>query len=197
MKRLLLIVLIIFRAALPAAAQGTDICTPAGLESFTQDFLRHFIEIDKIETELFIPNYRLNLFGEYITFLMACRKPPSCDTLSTTYTEAVAAAQTRDELAIISAKLTADVIICQPVYPLTAILDQAGFECNVLYADETSATLECTGENELSTAQGLYQVMRETQPQLEQISVTLTSGDSESRYIYTGQEWLVEKHYGS
>lgn len=196
MNRLLLILVFVIHIGLPsAAAQDTRHCDPADLQMLTADLLQHFNEIDKIQTELIVTNYRLNLFWEYITFIMGCRQPVACDTLSATYAKAIAEAQTRDELAILSANFTADVIICQPIFPLTGILNDAGFSCDVMYADETFAAMECTGKNDLSVAQGIYQAARAAQPTLEQISVTLTSADSKSRYIYTGQEWLTEIHY--
>ena len=191
MIRQLLIALFVFNAVLiPPLAQDDNGCD---LDFLTANFLHHLNEpapsqyLDILRWER-----RLETFFEYMTFLIICREVEQpCDRLGETYADAIAGAETRAELAVISANLMTDVIMCAESDPLITVFDEIGFECAIPYADETYVDAECAGENSLTAAQELYDAALE-QRELEFFTVTLTDSDSTTRYIYTGDEWLVE-----
>jgi hypothetical protein len=122
MKRLLLVCVIGWLVVVPLTAAQDDGGMDDGgcfeLTFLTEEFLLHYHEADSPLFTRDLDGYRLNLLFEHMSFLLMCKEPRPCDTLQEYYAEAIAEAETLDDLTVINANFTVDLILCQEADPL-------------------------------------------------------------------------------
>ena len=161
------------------------------LDFLEADFLDHFADAtSNLE--------RLNLQFEFMSFLLSCKEPPDCNTLNTTYAEEIANTSTYDELVLVNAHLTTDIMLCSDEDvrfsddTIEEIFASLGFTCNLMAIDTGYAYAECTGTHDEEIAQKLYDAtLRYLGVEEVFFDVILDDGDTTMEYTFTGTEWLI------